>query len=128
TINVTERGTAVNISGVTIRKGGGVRNGGALTISDSAVSGNRMASITDWDRHVSSEVSGGGIANTGILTITGSTISDNALEGGYYGGTVFGGGIVNQGTLTLTNSEVRGNTIQNYNRFSPISALGAGID
>ena len=95
--NIT--GGDVVISGVTIRygsdsSGSGVRNSGALVLTNSTVSGNRSAGFT-----------GGGIFNSGTLTITSSTFSGNTAGSGG------GGGIFNSGgTLTITNSTVSGNT------------------
>jgi uncharacterized repeat protein (TIGR01451 family)/CSLREA domain-containing protein len=92
----------VQISSVTIRNasggpnnyGGGVRNFGNLTLSNSVVSGNNITLG-----------SGGGIANLGTLTLTNSTVSGNMASGG-------GGGIYNESgkTLTVIGSTVSGNT------------------
>ena len=71
--------------------GGGISNSGALTLTNSTVSGNHAAY-------------GGGIANFGTLTLTNSTVSGNHV-------TLYGGGIYNySGTVTLTNSTVSGNS------------------
>ena len=91
-------GGTVNISGVTIENGnsggnlgGGLENGGTLTLTNSTVSGN------------SATYDAGGIYNYGTLTLTNSTVSGNS--------TIYdAGGIYNQGTLTLTNSTVSGNS------------------
>ena len=117
-------GSTVNISGVTIEngnasssEGGGLENGGTLTLTNSTVSGN------------SATYDGGGIYNYGTLILTNSTVSGNSATydaGGIYNqqgtltlnnSTVSGnstywdvGGIYNQGTLTLTNSTVSGNS------------------
>jgi CSLREA domain-containing protein len=71
--------------------GGGIRNQGTLTVTNSTLSGNAATS-------------GGGIFNTssGTLTITNSTLSGNAAGSQ-------GGGIHSQGTLTATNSTLSGN-------------------
>jgi hypothetical protein len=91
------RDVAAELRGFTVTKGngccergegGGISNGGTLTLTHSTVSGNF------------SDV--GGISNGGTLTLTHSTVSGN--RGGY------GGGIFNYGTLTLTNSTLSGNT------------------
>jgi len=71
--------------------GGGIYNGGTLTINSSTVSGNRSYS------------NGGGIDNGGTLTINSSTVTGNT-------GYVNGGGIVNGGTLSINSSIVSGNT------------------
>ncbi|MEW6284862.1 MAG: CSLREA domain-containing protein, partial [Chloroflexota bacterium] len=78
-------------------EGGGVRNAGTLTITDSTFSGNSASSFYGY---------GGGVSNDGTLTITNSTFSGNSA-GGYYG---YGGGVYNDaGTLTITNSAFSGN-------------------
>ena len=91
----------VAISSVVIRHGqldiglgGGIRNTGTLTITNTKVGGNRA-------QHA------GGISNDGMLNLTDSIISGNRAVGGN------GGGIRNTGTLTITNSTVRGNTGDN---------------
>lgn len=80
--------------------GGGIKNLGNLTLTNSAVSGN------------SASTSGGGIFNNGTLTLTNSTISGNSAAAG------FGGGISNAATLMLTDSTVSGNSAK---------SLGGGI-
>jgi len=79
--------------------GGGIQNLGALTISNSTISGNSASS-------------GGGIYSDSIdpvffqtiLSITGSTISGNSTTGS-------GGGIYNNfSTLTITGSAIGGNS------------------
>jgi len=97
-------GGTVLISGVTIQggspghSGGGIRNGGALTLANSTVSDN-LASF------------GGGIFNAsgGEVHLNSSQVTGNSSTGN-------GGGIGNAGggTLTLTNSGVTGNTAANY--------------
>jgi Bacterial Ig-like domain (group 3)/MBG domain (YGX type) len=90
--------------------GGGINNGGVLTVMAGAVTGNQSGS------------SGGGIynANGGTLTLTGSTVSGNTVSGGVNDA---GGGIVNGGTLMMTASTVSGNTVSGA--FG--SAVGGGI-
>jgi CSLREA domain-containing protein len=97
---VVGSGIIVNITGVTIRNGGttavggGIFNGGTLTLTNSTVSGNAAAN------------DGGGIFNNGgIVTLVNSVVSGNNAG-------VDGGGIRNDpgGTVTLTNSTVSGNT------------------
>jgi hypothetical protein len=98
-----DSGTTVAISGLTIQNGtanygGGIHNGGTLTLAHSIVSGNYASGFFGQ---------GGGIYNSGTLTVTNSTLSGNSPA--YYGD---GGGIVNDysGILTLTNSTLSGNT------------------
>ncbi len=108
--------------------GGGIRNNGALTLTNSTVSGNigsESGGIANSGTLTltSSTVSGngghesGGIANSGTLTLTNSTVSGN--------GASQGGGIANSGTLTLTNSTVSGNS--SYGETLR-AAAGGGID
>jgi hypothetical protein len=79
---VLDNGETASLSGLTITGGGllygrfgaiggGIGNGGILSLTDCTISGN-------------TGVAGGGIDNGGQLTLTGCTISDNsaALEGG----------------------------------------------
>ena len=113
--------TVVTISGITISNGnvadadeddadedvpenfgGGIRNFGTLTITDSTISGN---SVSLGDNR------GGGIYNetNGTLTIINSTISGNRAS---QGSDNRGGGIYNEtnGTLTIINSTISGNS------------------
>jgi CSLREA domain-containing protein len=93
----TVAGNSASISG------GGIADfGGAVTLTNSTVSGNRVTG-TDGP-------GGGGIHNQGRLTLIGSTISGNASA-------LAGGGIANFGqalgdppSATLTNSTVSGNS------------------
>jgi hypothetical protein len=86
--------------------GSGIDNEGALTITESIISGNTTYG------------SGGGIDNyNGTLTITASTISGNSAGSG--------GGIDNgNGTLTITASTISGNSAC----YSSGGGSGGGID
>ncbi len=95
-------GTVVTLQDITVTRGndvdgGGIRNGGTLTITNSTISHN---SATDEF--------GGGIwnSNNGTLTIHNSTISNNTAD--------YGGGILNEGTLTITHSTISRNTANWY--------------
>jgi hypothetical protein len=74
--------------------GGGIENGGTLTVSNCTLSGN-------------SAVEGGGIFNFGTLTVSNCTLSDNSASGA-------GGGIsnLNEGgrLLTVSNCTLSGNS------------------
>jgi hypothetical protein len=71
--------------------GGGIANGGTLTVVQSTISGN------------TANGGGGGISNNGgTLTIINSTISGNTASQG--------GGIQNVGTVTLVNTTINANT------------------
>jgi hypothetical protein len=82
--------------GNTGNDGGGIDNGGTLSVTNGTFSGN-------------SAFEGGGIYNTGTLSVTNSTFSGNACGGSGYGGGIFNGG----GTLTVTNSTFTGNSAGN---------------
>jgi hypothetical protein len=88
TVNLTDSTVTDN----TAQIGGGIANGGVLTVSESTISDNSASS------------SGGGISNfNGTVTVTDSTISGNSAA--------FGGGISNGiGTTTLTSSTISGNS------------------
>ena len=71
--------------------GGGISNSGTLTITNSRISGNSVASFS----------AGGGIHNDdgGTLTITNSRISENSAGND-------GGGIYSSGQITIANSTI----------------------
>lgn len=76
-------------------EGGGIRNGGTLSLSGASVDGNVAARGG----------AGGGIYNTGTLVIEHSILYSNVA-------TSLGGGIHNAGTLSIVNSTVHGNESQ----------------
>lgn len=100
---------SVVISGLTIANGkisgpgGAILNnqGGALTIADSAITGNSTLGVLN---------SGGGIQNAGTspgtLTVINSTLSGNSVSSG-------GGGAISGGTTTIINSTISGNSAPN---------------
>jgi hypothetical protein len=106
-------GVAENLGG--FRLGGGIRNEGTLTLTDSTVTRNtaghgggiynvrtlRLTRSTVSDNQATA--AGGGIDNDGAgrLTLIGSTVSGN--------GAPHGGGILNLRTATLFNSTLYGN-------------------
>jgi hypothetical protein len=92
-------GFTVTLFGLTITNGfnfgqggGGIRNGGTLTVSHCTLSDNFG-------------LAGGGIDNTGMLTVTQSTLSGNTAHND-------GGGIFNRATLTVSDSTLSSNTTQ----------------
>ena len=96
-----ETAGVVEISGLTIKEasstaGGGIRNEGTLTITDSTFSGNSAAGDN-----------GAGVYNTGTLTVSSSTFSDNSASrvGGIYN--------TSSGTATITTSTFSGNSASN---------------
>jgi hypothetical protein len=80
----------LTITGGLATHGGGLANGGTVTLANSTIADN-FADCT-----------GGGLGNSGTATLTNSIIADN-----FAGCT--GGGLDNTGTVTLTNSTVAGN-------------------
>ncbi|MEM9537125.1 MAG: choice-of-anchor Q domain-containing protein [Cyanobacteria bacterium P01_E01_bin.45] len=73
--------------------GGGIFNGGTVSIFDSIISDNRAGYGI-----------GGGIANDGTATIVNSYVTDNFTSYDY------GGGVGNEGTLTITDSTINDNS------------------
>ncbi|MBV8359034.1 MAG: right-handed parallel beta-helix repeat-containing protein [Deltaproteobacteria bacterium] len=105
-----------SICGTSDSFGGGVKNAGTLTITNSTFSDNcadvgsgifneGMLTVTDSTfSHNVAQSSGSGIFNEGTLTVANSTFSHNVAQS-------VGGGIVNGDgkTLTITNSTFSGN-------------------
>lgn len=126
----------VGISDLTISDGsggGGIVNGGTLTVSNMLVSSNatalgngagifNLAKLTITNSTVSGNSAGnsaGGIFNSGTLTITNSTVSGNSTTGD-------GGGIFNDsnGTTTIANCTVSGNSATGDGSGGGISNIG----
>ena len=80
-------------NGITAGLGGGILNGGTLSVSQAKFSGNTAGN-------------GGAVANSAAATatISGTLINNNTTTG------VGGGGIINSGLLTLSGSTVNANT------------------
>jgi predicted outer membrane repeat protein len=97
-ILTVDAGQTATLAGLTIANGnagGIVNNGGALTISQSIVTGN-------------SAYNGGGIDNfSGTLAINASSLLDNSAR-------TDGGGIFNYGTLTISGSSLSGNSAGSF--------------
>ena len=104
--------------------GGGIKNDGKLTITDSMVSDNRTSGdgggILNWQGSLTlngcevrrnSAQSGGGIFNDAPLTMVDSTISGNVAS--------TGGGVSSRAALTATDSFISNNTAEEW---------GGGID
>jgi len=113
--------------------GGGIWNGGLLTIANCAVTGNRASdeaggiwnegtlTVTDSTISNNSATHGGGIKNRsgGTMAITNSTISGNSASDS-------AGGIINSDTLTLINSTIVSNTAGSY--YGGIGNFTSGAD
>jgi predicted outer membrane repeat protein len=101
-----------SLSGVTISggqnndgSGGGIANGGTLTVSNCLI-------------EMNSAQFGGGIYNNGTLTVTGNTTIQNNTSANIEPGSD-GGGIFNDGaTVTVTNATIQNNSAE----------FGGGID
>jgi hypothetical protein len=127
--------STVTISRLTItggvgEDGGGIINGGKLTLTDDTISGNSalggngggidnqgFGTLTITGSTISgnfAHLAAGGIANAGTMTIIDSTISGNVAFDSS------GGGINNSGTLTMVNSTVSGNMVK-------VGGSGGGI-
>ncbi len=111
---------AVTISGLTIengsaplQNGGGIYNGGQLTLINAVVQNNFVKELYDPNSLPRQEANGfgGGIYSAGstTLTLTGTTVSGNQAGDSTDGGS--GGGIYNKGTLIIQGgSAISGNT------------------
>jgi hypothetical protein len=119
-----DAGVTVGLAGLTLvngsaRDGGGIRNLGTLSVSNSTISGNsgafgggiqNLGTLSVSNSTISGNFSsyyGGGIANYGQLTVSNSTLSGNSSP-------YVGGGIANYGQLTVTNSTLSGNHSSYY--------------
>jgi len=130
-------------NGYSTNNGGGIYNGGTLTLTNCTLSGNSAAGALYGDG------GGGGIYTVGALTLNQCTLSENSVElygcgGGIYnqggpmtlnqctlsgnnaGGNSYGddggGGIYNLGPLTLNQCTLSGNSVANGE-----GGLGGGI-
>lgn len=141
-VGVFDVGSAgtLSVSGITIEDGladagGGIYNGGTLTITASTLSEN------------SASDAGGGIYNSGTLTISASTLSGNSVPGvsgaagGIYNSRTLsvtdstlskndaghGGGIFNEeGTVTVSDSTFSGDSANNGGGGGDIVSSGSG--
>lgn len=125
--SVTE-GVTAELIGVTVANGretdehgGGIRNEGTLTLTNSTVSGSSAGRDTGCrttdPNLLCSE--GGGIWNAGTLTLMDSTVSGNTAP--------FGGGISNRrGSLTLIDSDVLANAAEGCRGVGTVFCSGGG--
>jgi CSLREA domain-containing protein len=94
--------------------GGGILNGGDLTLTDVSITGNRTGDGGLGTNFGGNGGKGGGIANSGTLKMTNCTITGNSGGRGGDAGTGpgsggFGGGISSSNSLTMTSCLVNGN-------------------
>ncbi len=121
-------GVTAELIGVTVANGneteehgGGIRNEGTLTLTNSTVAGSsagrESGCRTDDPALLCSE--GGGIWNAGTLTLMDSTVSGNSAP--------FGGGIANRrGSLTLIDTNVLGNSADGCRGAAAVLCSGGG--
>ncbi|HWS90300.1 MAG TPA: tandem-95 repeat protein [Pyrinomonadaceae bacterium] len=93
--------------------GGGILNGGVLTLTDVVVTGNSTGRGGSGGSFGAFGGFGGGISSSGTLTMRNCTVSDNTTGQGGTGSSGstggFGGGIQVTGTLNMSNCSVTGN-------------------
>ena len=102
--NTTIAGNSVSLSctrGGCFVSGGGIENGGVMSLINSTVTGN-TAQYTFGV--VLATARGGGIHNAGTVDINNSTINGNSASGGG------GGGLNNSSTTVIQNSILAGNS------------------
>jgi hypothetical protein len=121
------------ISGITITggnadMGGGISNGGALTVIDCTISGNSTFG------NPNTGAGGGGIYNDvpGVLTIINSTISGNSAPTGFVGGIYNAAGdpvlSPGGGTLTIINSTISNNNGGNLYNGGTLATYDSVVD
>jgi hypothetical protein len=99
--------------GTTSRHGGGVLNGGTLTILNSVIENNTIDTDpparngVQHDTIVIDRAAGGGVFNDGVMTISGCTIGSNEL----IGSGANGAGIFNENLMTISHSTITSNTV-----------------
>jgi hypothetical protein len=123
------RGVTAELIGFTVANGreadehgGGIRNAGTLTLTNSTVSGSSAGDEsgcrTDDPALLCSE--GGGIWSEGTLTLVNTTISGNSAD--------FGGGIANrEGSLTVIDSALLMNSAQGCRVGAVFCSGGGGV-
>ena len=102
--------------------GGGIRfaSNGVLTVTDSAISGNRDTSSVNAAGGISS-------AYSGTIYLNNSTVSDNVGSSGRAGARGGGGIFVSSGLVSLTGSTVSGNDNNSSFGGGGISTLTGGV-
>lgn len=143
-------GYVMNAGGFLEHAGGGIRNSGTLTLTNSIVSGNVATGTSNPVNHSAADLEayGGGIFNCDRLVLINSVVSNNTVIGGNLdlrntdhssatGGFSYGGGIYNvNGSVTLIDSIVSNNQAIGGNGYAgagngPIgqggNAMGGGI-
>lgn len=124
TVSITgvtiRHGSFANGAATTATKGGGIRNGGNLTLTNSTVTANRSRT-------------GGGIYNEGpLIELTNVNVTNNSVQctddrcygGGFYSGNL---GAAGPGSATITGSNFTGNTASPTGGNDSLAG-GAGIN
>lgn len=121
--NATVSITGLAVTNGNVSEGGGIRNEGTLTISDSTISQNYAGCFTI----IGNDGFGGGVYNRGTLLIKNSTIADNSAGPCFVTdeGAGLGAGIYNEGVLTISDSTISGNHASFLNGL--FYAQGGGI-
>jgi predicted outer membrane repeat protein len=134
------RGFGVTGGTVHCSAGAGISNAGALTLTDSSVSGNTGTGDCEPFTPLCCGAHGIGIYNVGSLELAHTTVSGND---GWFGGGIVndgtltmtsssvtansGGGIANDGTLTMTNSTVSDNTSRGVNNVGTLTMTSSVV-
>jgi hypothetical protein len=130
--------TTVSIAGLTIANGnvsrrdveadgGGLWNGGTLTLSNCTVSASSAFGDAS-NYYYAGRGYGGGIYNAGMLTLSNCSVSGNSVRGyGLAEGYGYGGGIYSTGMLAISDSTVSGNSATGeFDLYYGQSAVGNG--
>lgn len=123
------RGVQVELVALTVangretdENGGGIRNEGTLTLTNTTVSGSSAGDDRECrtDDPVSSCSEGGGIWSEGTLTLVDATISGNSAP--------FGGGVANRdGSLTVIDSVIQMNSAEGCRVGAAFCSFGGGV-
>jgi len=125
--------------GIWIPQSSGQARGATVTVTDSVITGNRVAPKATFSGPAPCGIpfdrcafaGGGGIANSGVLTLTRTRVTDNVAGSPGITSYAFGGGITSsfQATLTLVRSVVSGNRVavsEPNGRFSDGGGIVSG--
>jgi hypothetical protein len=117
-------GAAVTITGVTVKGGNSVQEGGGIYVSSSTarVILEAVSVQENQTTNSSSGSGGGGISSSGVVTLTNSAIISNTAGNLNSGG---GGIALLGGTVVLRNTTLSGNTAHNHGGgiFNPVGTV-----
>ena len=143
TVPPTTTTSTIAISGLTVtngrtsdtavdeREGGGIRNAGALTLTDVSVVGNSTGAGSNGVSFGGGGGRGGGIFNSGTLTMANCSVTGNSSGNGGNGGNGAGhggdgGGVYSSNSLTMTDCTVSGNACGNAGSVGGNGVGGSG--